>query len=262
MNPINYNKFGQNYSHHIYSSQQYILPYQQNNYLLQQYILPHRQMYLQNQYCYSSNFQQNLHSFNYNYCYNTSTVYPLMRISTNINLPINRFTLQNANNVSSNNSKLDQQKEVKNQNKNYMSILKNEKNEELYKCNLCEYKSIRKGSLKTHLILKHNIGDIKWYSCNHCNYKTKVKASLSKHEMLKHNTGNRPINWYHCKRSGCKFKAKQKCHIKEHERNVHDIGVNIKWYICKHQNCLYKTKHKGSFNRHLKNIHKIDLSQK
>ena len=217
----------------------------------QQMYLQSQQIYLQNQYCYPVHFQPNLQSYNSNYCYNAPTVYPLMRI------PNNQLTLQN---VSLNNSKSNQQKEIKNPVK-HMSIL-NEKNKEFYKCDLCEYKSIRKGSLKTHLMLIHNVGDFKWYSCNHCNYKTKVKASLSKHEMLKHNIGNRPIIWYHCSKLGCKYKARQKSHIKEHERNVHDIGENILWHICKQPNCSYKTKHKGSFDRHLKNVHKINLSQK
>ena len=216
----------------------------------QQMYLQSQQIYLQNQYCYPVHFQPNLQSYNSNYCYNAPTVYPLMRI------PNNQLTLQNANNVSSN---LNQQKEENTL--KHMSIL-NEKNKKLFKCNFCEYKSIRKSCLKTHLMLIHNVGDIKWYSCNHCNYKTKVKASLSKHEMLKHNTRNKPIIWYHCSKLGCKYKARQKSHIKEHERNVHDIGENILWHICKQPNCSYKTKHKGSFNRHLKNVHKINLSQK
>ena len=212
----------------------------------QQMYLQSQQIYLQNQYCYPVHFQPNLQSYNYN----APTVYPLMRI------PNNQLTLQNANNVS---SKLAQQKEENTL--KHISIL-NEKNKKLFKCNFCEYKSIRKGSLKTHLMLIHNVGDIKWYSCNHCNYRTKVKASLTKHEMLKHNTGNKPIIWYHCSKLGCKYKARQKSHIKEHERNVHDIGKDILWHICKQPNCSYKTKHKGSFDRHLKNVHKINLSQK
>ncbi len=219
----------------------------------QQMYLQSQQIYLQNQYCYPVHFQPNLQS------YNAPTSYPLMRIPININLPRNQFNLQSFNNVSSNNSKLDQKKEeniLK-----HISIL-NEKNKKLFKCNLCEYKTIRKSCLKTHLMLIHNVGDIKWYSCNHCNYKTKVKASLTKHEMLKHNTGNRPIIWYHCTKLGCKFKSRQKSHIKEHERNVHNIGKNILWHICKQSNCSYKTKHKGSFNRHLKNIHKISFNSK
>lgn len=213
----------------------------------QQFYLQNQQIYLQNQYCYPVHFQPNLQS------YNAPTVYPLMRI------PNNQLTLQNANNVSSNNSKLDQKKEeniLK-----HISIL-NEKNKKLFKCNLCEYKSIRKGTLKTHLMLVHNVGDFKWYSCNHCNYKTKIKASLSKHEMLKHNAGNTPIIWYHCSKLKCKYKSRQKSHIKEHERNVHDIGKNILWHICKQPNCSYKTKHKGSLNRHLKNVHKISFNSK
>ena len=181
--------------------------YRNINNIDQQIYLQNQQIYLQNQYCYPFHFQQNLPSYN-NYCYNVPAVYPLIRTNTNINLPNNQFNLQNTdnspavypliripininlptnqfilqnpNNVSSNNSKLDQQKEeniLK-----HISIL-NEKNKKLFKCDLCDYKSIRKGCLKTHLMLIHNVGDIKWFSCNHCNYKTKVKASLTKHEM-------------------------------------------------------------------------------
>ena len=224
--------------------------YQNMNIMHQQIYLQNQQFHLQYQYCYPVYFQPNLQSYNYN----APTVYPLMRI------PNNQLTLQNAFNVSSNNSKSDQQKEIKNTVK-YMSIIK-EKNKEFYKCNLCEYKTIRKSCLKTHLMLIHNVGDIKWYSCNHCNYRTKVKASLTKHEMLKHNTGNKPIIWYHCSKLGCKYKSRQKSHIKEHERNVHNIGKNILWHICKQSNCSYKTKHKGSFNRHLKTIHNIGFKSK
>ena len=72
-------------------------------------------------------------------------------------------------------------------------------------------------------------------------------------------SGNKPIIWYHCTKLGCKFKSRQKSHIKEHERNVHNIGKNILWHICKQPNCSYKTKHKGSFNRHLKTIHNISF---
>merc|ERR1719197_1616693 len=71
--------------------------------------------------------------------------------------------------------------------------------EEMYHCNLCDYKSKRKATLKVHLMLIHNVGDnITWYLCNHCNYKTKVKASLTKHQMLMHNMGDVPITWYRC----------------------------------------------------------------
>lgn len=232
MNNINQQIYFQNQQIHLQNQQMY---------------LHNQQIYLQNQYCYPNHFQQNLQSYNYN----TPTIYPIMRI------PNNQLTLQN---VSLNNSKSNQQKETKN-NLKYMSIL-NEKNKEFYKCDLCEYKSIRKGTLKHHLMLVHNVGDFKWYSCNHCNYKTKVKASLTKHEMLKHNTENKLIIWYHCSKLGCKFKSRQKSHIKEHERNVHNIGENILWHICEQSNCSYKTKHKGSFNRHLKNIHNISFKSK
>ena len=235
-----------NYQNKNNINQQIYLQNRQFHLQNQQMYLQSQQIYLQNQYCYPVHFQPNLQSYNYN----APTVYPLMRI------PNNQLTLQNANNVS---SKLAQQKEENTL--KHISIL-NEKNKKLFKCNFCEYKSIRKGSLKTHLMLIHNVGDIKWYSCNHCNYRTKVKASLTKHEMLKHNTGNKPIIWYHCSKLGCKYKARQKSHIKEHERNVHDIGKDILWHICKQPNCSYKTKHKGSFDRHLKNVHKINLSQK
>lgn len=41
MNPMNYNKFSQQYNYHMYPPQQYMLPYNQNNYQ-QQYILPYQ----------------------------------------------------------------------------------------------------------------------------------------------------------------------------------------------------------------------------
>ena len=42
MNPMNYNKFSQQYNYHMYPPQQYILPYNQNNYQQQQYILQYQ----------------------------------------------------------------------------------------------------------------------------------------------------------------------------------------------------------------------------
>ncbi len=55
-----------------------------------------------------------------------------------------------------------------------------EKGDFFEKCPHCDYKSKLKGTLKTHLTYKHDIGVV-WHECPHCNSKAKTKSALKSH---------------------------------------------------------------------------------
>ena len=81
----------------------------------------------------------------------------------------------------------------------------------------------------------------------------RVAAGL--YEYNKEEIDKRP---YRCKQRGCKYRAKQRAHIKTHLANIHDIGVNFN--TCPQEGCKYKAKKRGSLKQHLADIHDIGVT--
>ena len=119
-----------------------------------------------------------------------------------------------------------------------------------YHCDQCDHKCKHKPHLKNHKANKHNIG-VTWHHCDLCDFKCKQKSDLNRHKGYKHDIG---FTWHHC--DLCDYKCKQKCNLKHHKADKHDIGVI--WHHC--DLCDFKCKKKGHLKRHKAGKHDIGVT--
>jgi len=110
---------------------------------------------------------------------------------------------------------------------------------------------------------KHNIDTVehrnkkrRWHFCEEddCDYKSKEKCKIKRHKADKHNIG---VKWHYCPEDDCDYKCKQKCHIKLHKASKHNIGV--KWHYCLEDDCDFKGKSKSHIKLHKANKHNIGV---
>ena len=95
------------------------------------------------------------------------------------------------------------------------------------------------------------------YRCNQrgCKYRTKQKQHIKRHLALIHDIG---VTWHTCRQEGCEYKAKDRNSIKRHLAHIHDIGVT--WHTCPQEGCEYKAKRGGSIKLHLSDFHGIGVT--
>lgn len=124
-----------------------------------------------------------------------------------------------------------------------------------FKCDLCDYVTNYKSSIKTHKRYRHDI-DLQWYSCDQegCNFKSKYKSSIKKHKSYKHDID---VKWYYCFEPNCSYKTKCSSRIKPHKRDKH--GIDTIWYHCSEPNCDYKNKNKHNMTVHKSLVHDINV---
>ena len=56
------------------------------------------------------------------------------------------------------------------------------------------------------------------YNCDLCDYRSKGKTSLKVHKANKHNIG---VTWYHC--DLCDYRSIQNFVLKRHKADIHEI---------------------------------------
>ena len=98
------------------------------------------------------------------------------------------------------------------------SLVTAELGTKMHSCDLCDYKSKRKGHLKRHKQNKHNIGVV-WHRCDLCSFKCNQKCNLKRHKQNKHNIG---VVWHRC--DLCSYECKEKRNLKRHKQYVENIG--------------------------------------
>ena len=115
-------------------------------------------------------------------------------------------------------------------------------------CDLCDYKSDRKGNLNRHKALIHGIGVI-WYKCGEkcddgsvCEKECKQTSDLKQHKANIHNIG---VTLHYCGEKDeygrdCGYNCKKKSHLTRHLSNVHDIGPLTCEYCCNNVSKLHK----------------------
>ena len=111
-----------------------------------------------------------------------------------------------------------------------------------FKCNICEYKSGRKSTLKRHIKTVHE--GIKDFKCSICEYKTGIKTDLKKHIESVHER----IKPFQC--STCDYKTGIKKDLKRHVESVHE---GIKPFKC--QICQFESASKSYLKRHINSVH-------
>ena len=105
----------------------------------------------------------------------------------------------------------------------------------LYSCNLCDFKSISKMPVRSH-IRAHP--DFRAFPCTICNYKGKSKDNLRVH-LLSHSERRA----YSC--SICDYKGKSKDRLNKH------MVIHTDVYPYKCHLCDYKARRNQSFKRHI-----------
>ena len=129
---------------------------------------------------------------------------------------------------------------------------------EIFSCGIdnCVHKTKYKYALKKHQREMHAI-ETKWLTCRMinedgkmCEYKSKTKGNMKKHQQVRHGVG---LRWYPCFINGCTFAAKTKSNLKQHRRARHDIDV--RFFKCNINNCKYVAKTKGHLKCHQEKRH-------
>ena len=93
----------------------------------------------------------------------------------------------------------------------------------LHKCDVCDYSTRIKSTLKQHIYNMHAEKNIQ---CEQCSYKTALPAKLKQHMKKVH--GSPTIN---CSFQGCKRRFVQECDLREHIKRVHPTGL-FNCHIC------------------------------
>ena len=85
--------------------------------------------------------------------------------------------------------------------------------EKPFKCDLCDYRSYKKGNVTVHM-KTHSDGKEHPYQCQHCNYKARLLTQLQQHENT--HTGEKP---FACEL--CDYRASVKASVTRHMVQEH-----------------------------------------
>ena len=95
-----------------------------------------------------------------------------------------------------------------------------------YTCHLCDYKTVKPGSLRDHIKVKHE-GFI--YRCDQCDFTVKTSESLVKHVKVKHEGKGHPCPF-------CDFFGGERANLRIHMAKIHPGETVADDFQC-HQEC-------------------------
>jgi len=93
----------------------------------------------------------------------------------------------------------------------------------LFECEMCNYSTRIKSTLKQHI---YNVHTEKTLKCDQCNYKTALQTRLKQHTKKVHGSPT-----VFCSFDGCQRKFVQKCDLTEHIKRTHPTGI-FNCHIC------------------------------
>ena len=91
-----------------------------------------------------------------------------------------------------------------------------------YKCNVCDYSTNHRGSLKRHKTIH---SEEKPYQCGICDFTTRYLGSMKQHQMR--HSGEKPFK---CEK--CDFRSSSKRRLKRHEDSIHVSNKSYKCDLC------------------------------
>ena len=112
-----------------------------------------------------------------------------------------------------------------------------------FECNLCNYKTRIKSTLKQHIFNIHSERNL---SCDSCSFKTARISQLNQHKKKVHGVAN-----IQCTFDGCARKFVQECDLRDHIKRTHPTG----FFNCHH--CGKQFVNEEKMKRHIK-MHNID----
>ncbi|KAG5876656.1 hypothetical protein JTB14_029388 [Gonioctena quinquepunctata] len=121
----------------------------------------------------------------------------------------------------------------------FTSRLQPNKTDTDFACSHCPYKTNRRDSLVSHLLVHKNT-EIKIYNCDFCSFQTKWRTSLAPH-MLRHKKLTE-LTMYKC--NDCPYQSKYKKHLRRHMKTHSKVGV----YFC--QFCRCRSKRRSYIDNH------------
>ncbi|XP_023013516.2 uncharacterized protein [Leptinotarsa decemlineata] len=101
-----------------------------------------------------------------------------------------------------------------------------------FPCSHCPYKTHRRDSLISHLLVHKNSDNIKTHKCDICNFESKWRTSLTSH-MLRHKKLT-DLTMYKC--NDCTYQSKYKKHLRRHMKTHSNKTI----YSCEFCKCRSK----------------------
>nr|XP_023024883.1 zinc finger protein 595-like [Leptinotarsa decemlineata]XP_023024884.1 zinc finger protein 595-like [Leptinotarsa decemlineata] len=117
--------------------------------------------------------------------------------------------------------------------------LKNPSEIKMYKCDLCQYKSNRFGSVKKHKLVHKNPSEIKMYECDLCQFKSKRTFTMKKHKLVHEKPEQTIYKCLHCEYNTFSTWALKK-HIETHGDVFNVNTLNKEKFISKLAKRSYK----------------------
>ncbi|CAH0564893.1 unnamed protein product [Brassicogethes aeneus] len=123
---------------------------------------------------------------------------------------------------------------------------------EKFKCNKCDYITVRKGSFKIHLKTHNKTNCLK---CHFCQYMAVTLQTLNSHMLSKHKEENKikiTSKIHQCTK--CLYSSVYKSSYDNHIKVCWKLK-DVKWYQC--EICHYKTVRNSNLIKHIKTHNKI-----
>ena len=142
----------------------------------------------------------------------------------------------------------------------------------------CTFRTTRRGGIRQHMMFVHNVGKLLRDQANlllvvvffaRSAWPTlgiKSKVTTAHPHQHQHPSALVPpcppspqtgVTWLPCDFEGCSYRAKQKCNLLRHKRNIH--GSDVKWFTCDKPGCKFKSKEQWPLKRHNRDVHNIDV---
>ena len=114
---------------------------------------------------------------------------------------------------------------------------------------ICDYPDCKEEFyINTELTEHKHIYHPNYLYCNDCEYKTIEKYNLNTHIKIKH----AKIKDFKCPMEDCRYSCSTKGNLKNHVNNYHE---KIKDYSCLFENCCFKSCNQRDINIHYKSVH-------
>ncbi|KAJ8981107.1 hypothetical protein NQ317_007881 [Molorchus minor] len=114
----------------------------------------------------------------------------------------------------------------------------------IFKCEVCEFQTKYRGSLRRHLLGHKNISEVETYKCETCQYLTKHRWSFKRH-LLGHKDISE-VQTFKC--NLCQYQTRQRDSLKNHLLGHKDIS-EVPIFKC--EICVFHTRYRGSLRSHL-----------
>ncbi|KAJ8966178.1 hypothetical protein NQ317_006897 [Molorchus minor] len=121
-----------------------------------------------------------------------------------------------------------------------------QKNLETFKCEMCEFQTKHKASLKNHFICHKDISEVQMFKCNMCEFQTRYRGSLKNHLICHKDISE--LQMFKCEM--CEYQTRHRGSLKSHLLGHKDI-TEVEIFKC--NMCEFQTKYKGTLKRHLLN---------